>query len=270
MKELKDRLSNLIENNKIEEAIKILKEESEKRGGQMDHVIISLSSRYKRFKERSLMGLEARDQEFTKIVSDSLELVKALEDPAKILKSENISAELKQEVAYSRAAAPSSAQSNKNKYMQMGIGGLAVIGLIALIGIFMGEDDPSTSDPNEAYDNTYMESDMSGGGDAGYAAYDISGSWRQITQSFGPENDCPDCTINVAQDGSVINVSSNTGWYASLEFSSQYGLFEGMLNWGAIIPNDPDQSVQMYLDENDNLVILTMLQGVEYSMTYAD
>ena len=278
MEDLRNQLSELIENNKIDKAIVILKEESAKRGGQLDHIIISLSSRYKRYREKSLMGLEARDQEFTKIVSDTLELVKALDDPSKIVSSEQESSysEPRKEVSYSP---PSSSSSGSNKYIQMGIGGLAVIGVIALVVFFAGGGDEPGFDDTSGYDNTYVEpmgTDQGvyddAGTDQGTAAalYDISGQWRQVAQSFGPENDCPDCTIEITQNGGSIDVASNTGWVAALEFNDQYGLFEGILNWGDISPDDPDQSVQMYLDENDNLMVLTMIQGVEYDLTFAE
>lgn len=293
MKELKDRLSNLIENNKIDEAIKILKEESAKRGGELDHIIISVSSRYKRYREKSLMGLEARDQEFTKIVSDTLQLVQSLENPAQILKSENTSTELKNEMAYSRPSAPSSGQSNK--YVQMGIGGLAVIGIIALIAVFAGGGEDTGYDDSNTYDETYIESDMSGSQGSEntayndpatyentnvqydeptsgsqteeYPLYDVSGHWRQVSQSFGPENDCADCTIDITQNGTSLSVVSNGGMYAQLEFISQYGLFEGILNWGN---NDPEEAVQIYFDENNYLVMGTMIQGSEYYMYFAE
>ena len=140
MDDLKNQLSNLIENNKIEEAIKLLKEESAKRGGSLDHLIISLSSRYKRYKEKSLMGLEAREQEFTKIVSDALELVKVIDDPSKV-----IDIDTKIAVPPSAGASPSTSSSGGgNKFVQMGIGALAVIGIIALIVMFASGDGAET------------------------------------------------------------------------------------------------------------------------------
>jgi len=282
MDDLKNQLSELIENNKIDKAIVILKEESSKRGGQLDHIIISLSSRYKRYREKSLMGLEARDQEFTKIVSDTLELVKALDDPSKIVKTEeetSYSAPRK-EVAYSP---PSSSSSDSNKYVQMGIGGLAVIGVIALVIFFAGGGDEPGFDETAAYDDTYIEpmgtdqgvydentEDPAGGNQETYDVYDVSGHWRQVSQSFGPENDCADCTIDITQNGNSISLTSNDGMYAALDFINQYGLFEGALNWGDISPNDPEQAAQLYFDENGYLVLSTMIQGVEYQMFYAE
>ena len=262
MDDLKNQLSELIENNKIDKAIVILKEESAKRGGQLDHIIISLSSRYKRYREKSLMGLEARDQEFTKIVSDTLELVKALDNPTTILKSheESSYSAPRKEVSYSHSSTPSSSQSNK--YIQMGIGGLAVIGLIALIAVFAGGGEDSGDD--SGYDETYIE--PMGTAQGAYELFDISGHWRQVAPP-GQENDCPGCTIDITQSGGFISISSNSGMYAELEFLDQDGFFDGALNWGN---NEPDEPAQVFFDENNYLVIATSIQGSEYYMYFAE
>lgn len=290
MEDLKTRLSNLIENNKIEDAIKILKEESAKRGGSLDHIIISLSSRYKRYREKSLMGLEARDQEFTKIVSDTLELVSALDDPSQILQSEAEESTYTRPVSYPKSTnpAPASGQSDNKKYIQMGIGGLAVIGLITIIGIFMGGGDTATEtdateDQTTLSDDSSTESDFSSATDdqtftdpglasdqgGNLAVYDVSGHWRQVAQSFGPESDCPNCTIDITQEEGSISVLSNNTWYANLAFNSQNGTFDGLLNWGNLSPSDPAQNTSLYMDENSYLIIVTYIQGVQYTLTYA-
>ena len=268
MDELRTKLTELIENNKIDQAIKLLKEESAKRGGRLDHIIISLSSRYKRYREKSLMGLEAREQEFTKIVSDALELVKALDDPSQVVKSESTVSSQSSE--FTQSAPPSSpAGVQSNKFVQMAIGGLAVIGLIALIVVFSGGDDTGADEP--AYTDTYMESDMSGGASGEFINIDdVSGNWIQVAQNLGPDNDCPDCTIDIAQNGEYISVSSNIGWVAELSFNDQSGAFEGLLNWGDLSPDDPDQNVQLFLDENNEVIVHTYIQGVQYSMAYAE
>lgn len=154
MKDIKEELINLIENNKIEEAINLLKAESAKRGGQMDHIIISLSSRYKRYRERSLMGLEAREQEFTQIVSDALQLVKAFDHPAQAAKlarkeTDHSSGHRSAYAAPAEPVKPSGGMSNK--LIQIGIGALAVIGLLAVIGIFIGGEE---NDPENTVGNT--------------------------------------------------------------------------------------------------------------------
>jgi len=263
MEDIKTKLRDLIENNKIEDAIKLLKEESAKKGGHLDHIIISLSSRYKRYKKDSLMGLEARDQEFSKIVSDSLELVKALDDPSQIVSSEPVSSGHSNQSSYSKPSEPSSGQSNK--YVQMGIGGLAVIGLIALIIVFTGGDDTGFDDPNAVYDDPYVN----GGQGAYQDVYNVSGNWSQIGQSFGPDNDCIDCTIDITQTDGSLYIASNIGWAAQLEFNSQSGIFEGLLNWGDVSPGEPEQGAVVYFAETGELVVGTFLQGVEYDMYYA-
>jgi hypothetical protein len=265
MKELKDQLSDLIENNKIDQAIKILKEESAKRGGSLDHIIISLSSRYKRYREKSLMGLEARDQEFTKIVSDTLELVSALDDPSQILQSEDASPQLRKEVSYSKPAPSQGGQPDKSKYIQMGIGGLAVVGLIAIIGIFMGGEETAT---DAGYEETYYEdAGTDDGTDAAYSVYDVSGQWHEVAQSFGPENDCTGCGIEVSQSGNTISVYSEF-WSADLNFNSQTATFDGFLSRGEFSTENPQQT-RAYLDANSYLIIETIIQGYQGSMTYS-
>ena len=268
MDDLKSKLSNLIENNKIDQAIKLLKEESAKRGGKLDHIIISLSSRYKRYKEKSLMGLESREQEFTKIVSDALELVNVLDNPSAVVRSEpeTTSTQFRKEATYSKPSTPSGGGSNK--YIQMGIGALAVIGLIALIVVFTDGGDDS-GDSLNAYDDPYIESDANANQEGYVVAPDVYGNWRMIAQNLGPENDCPTCTIEIAQDGGSISISSNEGWYALLEYNSQEDVFQGLLNWGEMSPGDPEQGTELYWDENDNIIISTIIQGVAYDMTYA-
>ncbi len=270
MQDLKNQLSNLIENNKIEQAIKILKEESAKRGGSLDNIIISLSSRYKRYREKSLMGLEARDQEFTKIVSDTLELVKALDDPSQIIHSEAASPQLRKEVSHSKTVT-SSGGGQSNKYIQMGIGGLAVIGLIALIGIFMGGDDTVGDEYEDT--GTHQEdafTDTDAGNVVQEEFYDVSGRWNQIAQSRSAANDCPTCFIDVSQQGETAYVTGSNGWVAELYYNIDYSRFEGYLNWGDLSPQDPNQKAILYLDDVDNLVLETYLSGTEYILTYAE
>ena len=276
MKELKDQLSNLIENNKIDQAIKILKEESAKRDGALDHLVISLSSRYKRYKEKSLMGLEARDQEFTKIVSDTLEIVQYLDNPIDIPKPEpEYSASSKSYSSHSKPSS-SSAGGQSSKYIQMGIGGLAVIGLIALIGIFMGGDDAASGtdttyddtndDANAAYEDTYTG--LSTAGDqGGYEVYDVSGQWSQVSQSFGADYDCSGCYLSISQDGNSISMSSEF-WSGDFSFNNQDGYFEGYISWGEFSNEGPAQSTA-YMDENYNLIIGTAIQGYQGTMTYS-
>ncbi len=262
MDDLRNQLSNLIENNKIDQAIKLLKEESARRGGKLDHIIISLSSRYKRYKEKSLMGLEAREQEFTKIVSDALELVKVLDDPSAVVMSESApSSEIRKEASYSKPQASSS--SSSSKFIQMGIGGLAVIGLITLIAIFAGGDDSGQDTSLNSFDDTSVQ------GQGDFVAPDVYGDWIQIAQTLGPENDCADCMINIAQDGGAISIASNEEWNANLNYNGQEGIFQGLLNWGIHHPDEPEQGVELYWDENDNIVIATVFQGYSFTMTYA-
>jgi len=261
MDDLKKELSNLIENNKIEQAIKLLKEESSKSGGKLDHVIISLSSRFKRYKEKSLMGLESREQEFTKIVSDALELVKVIDDPSKLIAPDVTTSS--SHAGRSHSAPPSSSSGQSNKYVQMGIGGLAVIGIIALIAVFAGGGEGEDT----GYDETYIESDGSQSGAGG--VYDVSGSWRQSGQSFGPEYDCPECSIGIVQEGESIAVTSNEGWYADLFFDNVNNIFSGELTWGEASPNDPPQATVLFWDyDNNELVIQTFIQGAEYNLYY--
>lgn len=259
MKELKDELSNLIENNKLDQAIKILKEESAKRGGGLDNIIISLSSRYKRYKEKSLMGLEARDQEFTKIVSDALDLVKIIDDPSQVINSESESAANYRQPAYSNA--PAAPPQKSNKLVQMGITGLAILGFITLIFIFVGEDEPATTDNHQ---ETFTEANP-----GAYVAPNVYGNWIQIAQNWGPDYDCQGCTMSIAQDGDAISISSSEGWFASLDYIGEEGIFQGVLNWGDQYPDEPEQDVEIYWDENDNLIIATVYQGSEYDMTFA-
>jgi Effector-associated domain 11 len=269
MEEIKNQIKDFIENNKIEEAIKLLKQESAKNGGQLDHIIISLSSRYKRYKKDSLMGLEARDQEFSKIVSDSLELVKALDDPSQIVATETKS--YASNTAPSYSSPPASSSGGSNKYVQMGIGALAVIGLIALIIMFTGEDEPV--DNNDQFGNFEEPAfDDAGGGfdnqstgqETYFELYDVSGRWSQMGVSSG-EN-CPDCTVDIAQSGSSVSVTSNSGLSAELAFLSDVGYFEGSLYWES---NDPGQAVQIFFDEDGYLVMSTSIQGTEYAMYFA-
>ena len=269
--EIKKRLKNLIAENKIEEALKLLIDQSSEGREGLEDIAISLSNRYRRFKDKSLKGLESREQELSQIIHDTLEVVNSMDTPDHL--AVKTSAHSSAKAVSATPIAPANQKTAKNKLV---IGGVVLLILAMLAWIIIpGDPDMEEQLPAEENATNLMTTPTD---EPTYTAEtpppnvnapSLEGQWRQVGQNMGPDNECPDCTIHITQSNwDRIDISASNGWSASMLYNKAENDFAGTIDWAGLFGPDISTTEGYMYMENEKLVFETEINGQEYLIEY--
>lgn len=266
MKNLRDQLKHLISENEIEKAIQLMKEKTAGMDNSIHAIAIGLANRYKRFKEKSLFGLEQQEQELSQIIYDALQAINQMEEaeegrPVESVKKASISIQEKPATPRKEVTpSPNPTEPDSRRKRLMMFAGLGLLVLAIIIAIAMGGGD---DEGYEADDEFTAQSDINAGSeDVTYEAPSIAGTWLQRRQSWGPQNDCDDCTISIQEGTDGIYQLSSTTWNGNFTWDDEETEFIGELEYSGTV-----EDASMYWD-GDSLHVLTTLQGTDFEVVY--